>query len=197
MFLSLLSLFIIISAILVIMSVNPVHSVFFLILVFLNSAFLLASYEIEYLSLLLVLVYVGAIAILFLFVVMMLDVDLKSSKDSDTSFSFPLGIFLGMIFFLEVLFNFLNHFNVDVYKGLEEFTYINWLTLSNQASDIVLLAKVLYTTYFLYFLLAGILLLVAMIGAIVLTINFQHKAKHQLIFKQLGRSKENSIYLAK
>ena len=196
MFLSLLSLFIIISAILVIMSVNPVHSVFFLILVFLNSAFLLVSYEIEYLSLLLVLVYVGAIAILFLFVVMMLDVDLKSSK-SDTSFSFPLGIFLGMIFFLEVLFNFLTHFNVDLYKGLEEFTYINWLTLSNQASDIVLLAKVLYTTYFIYFLLAGILLLVAMIGAIVLTINFQHKAKHQLIFKQLARSKENSIYLAK
>ena len=197
MSLSVLSLFIIISAILVIMSVNPVHSVFFLILVFLNSAFLLASYEIEYLSLLLVLVYVGAIAILFLFVVMMLDVDLKSGNQSDNSFSFPLGIFLGMVFFLEVLFHFLSHFNYGSEEVIGDFSYINWVSLSNQCSDLVVLAKVLYTTYFLYFLLAGIILLVAMIGAIVLTINFQHKAKHQLIFKQLARSKENSIYLVK
>jgi NADH-quinone oxidoreductase subunit J len=96
-----LSFLLVISAILVISAQNPVHSVFFLILVFLTSAIFLFLLEVEFISLLFVLVYVGAIAVLFLFVVMMLDIKVTRAEN-DFFIYIPMGIFLGLIFFLEV-----------------------------------------------------------------------------------------------
>ena len=95
-----LSIVLIFSAILVISAQNPVHSVFFLVLVFLTSAFLLFLLEIEFVSLLFVLVYVGAIAVLFLFVVMMLDIKV-TKQEKDFMIYLPMGSFLGLIFFLD------------------------------------------------------------------------------------------------
>lgn len=190
-----LSLLLIMSAILVISAQNPVHSVFFLVLVFLTSAFLLFFLEIEFLSLLFVLVYVGAIAVLFLFVVMMLDIKI-TKHEKDFLVYLPMGSFLGIVFFLEVFLTLQDSF-VSLEPVAYREIYINWLGSIDNITNIEVLGQLLYTYYFVYFLIAGIILLVAMVGAIVLTLNFTQKAKHQFVFKQILREKKNSIYLIK
>ena len=195
MLFSSLSLLLIISAILVISAQNPVHSVFFLVLVFLTSAFLLFLLEIEFISLLFVLVYVGAIAILFLFVVMMLDIKITKHEKDFLVYS-PLGTFLGVIFFLEIFLTLQeNSVPFSPLDGRE--IYIDWFAFMDNLTNLEVLGQLLYTYYFFYFLIAGIILLVAMVGAIVLTLNFTQKAKHQFVFKQILREKKNSIYLVK
>lgn len=190
-----LSFLLILSAVLVISAQNPVHSVFFLVLVFLTSAFLLFLLEIEFISLLFVLVYVGAIAVLFLFVVMMLDIKI-TKYEKDFLMYVPLGSFLGMIFFLEVFLTLQESFiSLDINESRE--IYTNWLLSIDSLTNIEVLGQLLYTYYFFYFLIAGIILLLAMVGAIVLTLNFTQKAKHQFVFKQILREKRNSIYLVK
>lgn len=189
-FLSFLLLF---SALLVISAQNPVHSVFFLILVFLISAIFLFLCEVEFVSLLFVLVYVGAIAVLFLFVVMMLEIKVTKSEN-DLFVIAPLGIFLGLIFFFEVFLSLHESF-VPFFPSNE--IYLNWLSSLDSLSNLEVLGQLLYTYYFFYFLIAGIILLVAMVGAIVLTLNFKQKAKHQFVFKQILREKKNSIYYIK
>lgn len=190
-----LSFLLIFSAILVISAQNPVHSVFFLVLVFLTSAFLLFLLEIEFISLLFVLVYVGAIAVLFLFVVMMLDIKITKSE-KDFLVYLPMGSFLGVIFFLEVFLTLQENF-VSFLPMASREIYTNWLISIDSLSNIEVLGQLLYTYYFFYFLVAGIILLVAMVGAIVLTLSFTQKAKHQFVFKQILREKKNSIYLIK
>lgn len=190
-----LSFLLIFSAILVISAQNPVHSVFFLVLVFLTSAFLLFLLEIEFISLLFVLVYVGAIAVLFLFVVMMLDIKITKSE-KDFLVYLPMGSFLGVIFFLEVFLTLQENF-VSFLPMASQEIYTNWLISIDSLSNIEVLGQLLYTYYFFYFLVAGIILLVAMVGAIVLTLSFTQKAKHQFVFKQILREKKNSIYLIK
>lgn len=190
-----LSFLLILSAVLVISAQNPVHSVFFLVLVFLTSAFLLFLLEIEFISLLFVLVYVGAIAVLFLFVVMMLDIKI-TKYEKDFLMYIPLGSFLGIIFFLEVFLTLQESFiSWDMHESRE--IYTNWLLSVDNLTNIEVLGQLLYTYYFFYFLIAGIILLLAMVGAIVLTLNFTQKAKHQFVFKQILREKKNSIYLVK
>lgn len=190
-----LSFLLIFSAILVISAQNPIHSVFFLVLVFLTSALLLFLLEIEFVSLLFVLVYVGAIAVLFLFVVMMLDIKV-TKYENDFLIYLPIGSFLGIIFFLEVFLTF--HENFVPFSPLTtRELYVNWLDSMDSLSNLEVLGQLLYTYYFFYFLIAGIILLLAMIGAIVLTLNFTQKAKHQFVFKQILREKRNSIYLIK
>ena len=195
MLFSSLSLLLIISAILVISAQNPVHSVFFLVLVFLTSAFLLFLLEIEFISLLFVLVYVGAIAILFLFVVMMLDIKITKHEKDFLVYS-PLGSFLGVIFFLEIFLT-LQENSVPFSPLMGREIYTDWFAFMDNLTNIEVLGQLLYTYYFFYFLVAGIILLVAMVGAIVLTLNFTQKAKHQFVFKQILREKKNSIYLVK
>lgn len=195
MLFSSLSFLLIISAILVISAQNPVHSVFFLVLVFLTSAFLLFLLEIEFISLLFVLVYVGAIAILFLFVVMMLDIKIAKHEKDFLVYS-PLGSFLGVIFFLEIFLS-LQENSVPFSPLQAREIYTDWFVLMDNLTNIEVLGQLLYTYYFFYFLVAGIILLVAMVGAIVLTLNFTQKAKHQFVFKQILREKKNSIYLIK
>ena len=185
----------IISGLMVIRSENPVHSVLFLILVFFNTSGLLLLLEVEFLAMLFIIVYVGAIAVLFLFVVMMLNI--KVTQNTRELFQYlPIGGLIGGIFLLELFIvvrgDFVPLLDSDAIGG-----YLDWSTKIVQISNIEVIGQIMYTHYFAWFLIAGFILLVSMIGAIVLTINFQHKAKHQLIFKQLARSKENSIYLAK
>ena len=190
-----LSFILLISAILVISAQNPVHSVFFLVLVFLISAFLLFLLEIEFISLLLILVYVGAIAVLFLFVVMMLDIKITKSEQ-DFLVYLPMGALLGVIFFLEVFLTFQENF-VSFLPINSRNIYTNWLSIVDNITNLEVLGQLLYTYYFFFFLIAGIILLVAMVGAIVLTLHFTQKAKHQFVFKQILREKRNSIYLIK
>jgi NADH:ubiquinone oxidoreductase subunit 6 (subunit J) len=195
MLFSFLSLLLIGSAILVISAQNPVHSVFFLVLVFLTSSFLLFFLEIEFISLLFILVYVGAIAVLFLFVVMMLDIKITKSE-SNFFFLVPLGIFFGVIFFSEVFLTLQHDFPPYLPSSSREI-YFDWVNFVDQLTNLDVLGQLLYTYYFFYFLIAGIILLVAMVGAIVLTLQFTQKAKHQFVFKQILREKKNSIYAVK
>lgn len=190
-----LSFLLVLSAILVISAQNPVHSVFFLILVFLTSAIFLFLLEVEFISLLFVLVYVGAIAVLFLFVVMMLDIKVTRAEN-DFFVYVPMGIFLGLIFFLEVFMTLHENF-VPISPLDSQQIYTNWILNLDTISNIEVLGQLIYTYYFFYFLIAGIILLVAMVGAIVLTLNFKQKAKHQFVFKQILREKKNSIYFIK
>jgi len=190
-----LSFLLIFSAILVISAQNPVHSVFFLVLVFFTSAFLLFLLEIEFISLLFVLVYVGAIAVLFLFVVMMLDIKI-TKYEKDLLFYLPIGGFLGIIFLLEVFLS-LQENLVPLLPSSGREIYTNWLVLIDSLTNLDVLGQILYTYYFFYFLIAGIILLLAMVGAIVLTLNFTQKARHQFVFRQILREKKNSMYLIK
>jgi NADH-quinone oxidoreductase subunit J len=173
---------------------NPVHSVLFLILTFLGVSGLLLLSELDFLPLMFIIIYVGAIAVLFLFVVMMLDI--KISEIKGDSFKYlPLGSFLGFIFCFEVLINTSQSIAIST-NDLDFFLYdINWLTKIDYISNIKALGQLLYTHYFLYFLESGIILLVAMVGAIVLTLEFEKKPVHkQFIFRQLSRDPNKSIH---
>ena len=145
----LLSIVLIISAILVISAQNPVHSVFFLVLVFLTSAFSLFLLEIEFVSLLFVLVYVGAIAVLFLFVVMMLDIKV-TKQEKDFMIYLPMGSFLGLIFFLEIFLTLQENFVPFLPLSGREL-YINWLNCIDSLTNIKVLGQLLYTYYFPFF----------------------------------------------
>jgi len=195
MLFSFLGFLLVFSAILVISAQNPVHSVFFLVLVFFTSAFLLFLLEVEFVSLLFVLVYVGAIAVLFLFVVMMLDIKI-TKYEKDLLFYIPIGGFLGVIFFLEVFLS-LQENLVPFLPSSGREIYTDWLSVVDSMTNLNVLGQILYTYYFFYFLIAGIILLLAMVGAIVLTLNFTQKAKHQFVFRQILREKKNSMYLVK
>jgi NADH-quinone oxidoreductase subunit J len=194
-----LSMLLLISSFFVISSKNPIHSVLYLILVFVNSALLLFLIEIEFLPLMLILVYVGAITILFLFVVMMLDVKISNENtNSFLSFLFMLlliSTFLGLISSYDSSISIIKKtsFLVDFYESP---LYIDWLSFINRKSDLEVLGNILYTYYFLYFLIAGIILLVALVGAIVLTLQTSKRnKKSQVVFKQVLRKKKNSVYL--
>nr|YP_009579086.1 NADH dehydrogenase subunit 6 [Vischeria stellata]QBK36839.1 NADH dehydrogenase subunit 6 [Vischeria stellata] len=193
MLFNILSIIMVLSSILVIKSENSVHSVFFLVLVFLTSALILFLIEIEFISLLFILVYVGAIAVLFLFVVMMLDIKI-SMFDKDYMIYLPLGLFLGFIFFFEIYLSLYQNFFPSV-NIVTSHIYTNWILSVDNISNIETLGQLLYTYYFFYFLIAGIILLIPMIGAIVLTLNFSFKSKVQFEFAQILRHKKNSVYI--
>jgi len=163
----------------VFLSANPMHSVLFLILTFCCSACILFLFTIDFLSLIFIMVYVGAVAILFLFVVMMLDV--KSSLLDPTANS-PLIIGLGFFFFLQAFF-FINRV-----FGLGEIKKFAFEKNIDAIHNIDSLGQLLYNYFLSCFLIAGIVLLVALIGAIILTLNFNSNRKNQLISRQLSRS---------
>ena len=142
----------------VISSRNPVHSVLFLILAFFNSAGLFVLLGAEFLAMLLVVVYVGAVAVLFLFVVMMLDINFAELRDGFQRYM-PLGLGVGGILLAEILFVFFNR--EEMLKNMN---------LVSEVSNTRALGRVLYTDYIYLFQVAGLILLVAMIGAITLTL---------------------------
>src|SRR5271170_345921 len=176
------------SAVMVIASKNPVHSVLFLILAFVNAAGLFVLMGAEFLAMILIIVYVGAVAVLFLFVVMMLDVDFAELRQGFLNY-LPVGGVIALIFLAELLLV-LGAWAVGPGVATTITSPIpNLDTLSNTAA----LGQVLYTRYVYYFEAAGLVLLVAMIGAIVLTLRHKPNVKRQNIADQVARTKATAI----
>lgn len=186
----LFSIFTLISSLMVIGLSNAVHSVLFLIIVFCNVAGLLLLFGAEFLSFMLLIVYVGAIAVLFLFVVMMLNIKISTTEINKYSI-LPIGILVFFILF--------NQLSVSIYEfdllqtQQNELKLITWALENNNISNIEAVGKVLYTNYSLLFLICGFILLVAMIGAIVLTMHQRIDVKKQKIEVQLARSPGNVV----
>jgi NADH-quinone oxidoreductase subunit J len=180
------------SATMVVKAENPVHSVLSLILTFLSCSAILLILEAEFLAIMFIVVYVGAIAVLFLFVVMMLDIKQKKNSSSFNWLSL-FGIFLCSIIFSEIFMVIETNFKV-----IGEFSniYISPSTtlIIDPLANLEALGQLLYTHYFIYFLLAGLILLVAMIGAIVLTMQLNRKVRRQVIFKQVARNFKNATF---
>ena len=182
------------SAIMVISSRNPVHSVLFLILSFCGSSGLLILLEAEFMAMIFIVAYVGAIAVLFLFVVMMLNI--KISEVIDEIYQYlPVGGLIGIIFLLEVFIIVDNDFVPLLSDGNMPSAYVDWSGQIDDVTNLSSLGQVLYTHYALAFLMAGIILLVAMIGAIVLTMQIRTTVRRQHIFQQVSRDADNAIYL--
>ncbi len=173
------------AGLMVISSRNPVHSVLFLILAFFNSAGLFVLLGAEFLAMLLVVVYVGAVAVLFLFVVMMLDINFAELREGFQRYM-PLGLGVGGILLTEILFVFFNR---------EEMP--ENVNLVSEVSNTRALGRVLYTDYIYLFQVAGLLLLVAMIGAITLTLRRRENVRKQLISAQNDRTREETIQVVK
>lgn len=186
----LFSSFVILSSLMVISLSNAVHSVLFLILVFCNVACLLLIIGAEFISFMLLIVYVGAIAVLFLFVVMMLNIKTKITNIDNFSI-LPIGILIFIILFNQFS---LSIHEFDLLKFQEKnFTLFSWILENNTFSNIKVVGEVLYTYYSLLFLICGLILLVAMIGAIVLTMHQRIDINKQKIEIQLARNFGNVI----
>ncbi|TCD14448.1 NADH-quinone oxidoreductase subunit J [Oricola cellulosilytica] len=177
------------SAFMVIAARNPVHSVLYLILTFFNAAALFLLTGAEFLAMILLVVYVGAVAVLFLFVVMMLDVDFASMKRGALEYA-PIGAVVGIILAAELLIV-LAGAAFDVEKPAQTaLPAPNPVVRHNTAA----LGDILYTDYIFFFQIAGIVLLVAMIGAIVLTLRPQRAGvKRQNMSQQVARTPETAI----
>ena len=174
---------------------NTVYSVLFLVISFLSSSCLLFLLKCEFISLIFILIYVGAIAILFLFVVMMIDLkDYNLKKDVLKYFTF--GLFFGVVFLLEIFLVIEDTFTLNSYNNsiIDNF-YVNWYDKLDIFTEINLLGQVIYTKFVLQFLIAGNVLLLATLAAVVLTINTDQKNtyKTQVIFKQLSRNYKNVL----
>ncbi len=164
----------------VVSSRNPVHSVLFLILAFINAAVLFLMAGAEFLAMVLVIVYVGAVAVLFLFVVMMLDVDFSELREGVQRYA-PVGGAVGLVLFIELAFVVVGWTVAPAAGGLR------LLPMPADVTNTVALGSVLYTNYIFLFQLAGAILLVAMIGAIVLTLRDRRRGKTQDIDAQHAR----------
>ena len=185
------------SGLMVVTSRNPVHSVLFLILAFFNAAGLFILLQAEFLAMLLVVVYVGAVAVLFLFVVMMLDINFVELREGFQKYR-TLGIVIGIILLAEL---FTTFFQLAGDSGaLPETTGVHNTELGGITTGVhntAQLGRVLYTEYVYLFQLAGLILLVAMIGAIALTLRSRPGVKRQSISDQNSRRREDTVRLAK
>ena len=181
------------SALLVVISKNPVHSVLFLILAFFNAAGLFILLGAEFVAMILVIVYVGAVAVLFLFVVMMLDINFRELRKGMNTY-LPFGIFLGAVVFIELAF----------------LVFESWASSSGASQAIAAptpapahisntraLGQLLYTHYLYAFQVAGLILLVAMVGAIVLTLRQRVGVRRQRAAVQVARRREEVLVIAK
>ncbi|HEX3808892.1 MAG TPA: NADH-quinone oxidoreductase subunit J [Rhizomicrobium sp.] len=184
----LFSAVLIISALMVVASRNPVHSVLFLILAFFNAAGLFVLLGAEFLAMILVVVYVGAVAVLFLFVVMMLDIDFAELKRGAQDY-FLLGAGVGLLLLLELIgIAVIWHFAPASHSALVSATPAH---MTNTEA----LGHILYTDYVYYFEIAGLVLLVAMIGAIVLTLRHRPGVRRQSIRAQNARDPAEAMHL--
>ncbi len=174
------------SAFMVIAARNPVHSVLFLILAFVNAAGLFVLLGAEFLAMILVVVYVGAVAVLFLFVVMMLDVDFAQLRQGFLQY-LPVGVAIGIVFLIELFFVVVA--NVAG-PGMPRTVAA---PIPAGITNTEALGLVLYTRYVYFFQAAGMVLLVSMIGAIVLTLRHKPNVRRQNIAAQVARTKETSI----
>ena len=180
----------VISAIMVTVSKNTVHSVFFLILDFISISCLFIMIGAEFLGMIMLIVYVGAVAVLFLFVVMMLNVAQQKNQwfnSKENSGHIPIGLIISTIIFFELI------IVVGGWKYKPELSDPNTTQLSNEISNTHSLGQVLYTDYIHVFQISGMILLVAMIGAIVLTFRRRVGVKTQSYLKQISRERSEGI----
>jgi NADH-quinone oxidoreductase subunit J len=178
------------SAVMVIVSRNPVHSVLYLILAFVNASGLFVLMGAEFLGMVLIFVYVGAVATLFLFVIMMLDVDFTELREGFLEY-LPIGLVIGGVFLAELLLVGGGWvINAGVAKAITA-------AIPSNVNNTEALGLVLYTRYIYYFQLAGMVLLVAMIGAIVLTLRHKASVKRQDINVQNARTPELAMSVRK
>lgn len=183
------SSFALISTIMVITLSNAVHSVLFLIIVFCNVASLLLILGTEFFSFMFLIVYVGAIAVLFLFVVMMLNIKTNTIKINISSL-LPMGIII-FIILINIITNLLD--NQFVLIKQVPITYITWIKENNYLTNVEIIGKFFYTKFCILFIICGLVLLVAMIGAIVLTMHQRPITKKQQISVQLLRDPLGSL----
>lgn len=186
----LFSVMTVVSGLMVITSKNSVHSVFFLILAFFNAAALFVLIGSEYIAMTLVIVYVGAVAVLFLFVVMMLDVNFAELRQGFQKY-LPMGLLTAGI----VLFELLVVFYVSLNSPQSVAAARN--PVSNEITNTHAIGAVMYTDYFLPFQMSGIVLLIAMIGAITLTLRKRPGVRRQNISEQVNRKREDAIEIVK
>src|SRR5271163_228170 len=180
------------SAVMVVTSKNPVHSVLFLILAFVNAAGLFVLLGAEFLAMILIVVYVGAVAVLFLFVVMMLDVDFAELRQGVLNY-LPVGSVIGFILLFELLTVIFAWFiGPEAGKAIT-----SPIPPASAINNTQALGLVLYTRYVYYFQAAGVILLVAMVGAIVLTLQHKPQVKRQNIAGQVARNRASAIEIVK
>jgi NADH-quinone oxidoreductase subunit J len=172
------------SAFMVIAARNPVHSVLFLILAFVNAAGLFVMMGAEFLAMILIIVYVGAVAVLFLFVVMMLDVDFAELKQGALQY-LPVGALIGGIFLAELLFVVVAW---TIGPGVPH-AITAPIPPPTEVHNTLAIGLVLYTRYVYFFEVAGLVLLVAMVGAIVLTLRHRERVRRQVIAEQVARDR--------
>tara|TARA_A100001011_G_C14302761_1_gene841623 strand:- start:2496 stop:3125 length:630 start_codon:yes stop_codon:yes gene_type:complete len=180
----------IISAIMVTVSKNTVHSVFFLILDFISISCLFIMIGAEFLGMIMLIVYVGAVAVLFLFVVMMLNVAQQKNQwflSTSSSRHIPMGLIISTIIFFELI------IVIGGWKYKPNLFENTNLTLTDTLSNTHSLGQILYTDYIFIFQVSGMILLVAMIGAIVLTFRQREGVKKQNYIKQISRERSDSI----
>ncbi|MDH3703693.1 MAG: NADH-quinone oxidoreductase subunit J [Alphaproteobacteria bacterium] len=178
------------AGVMVVSSRNPVHSVLFLILAFFSSAALFVLMGAEFLAMILIVVYVGAVAVLFLFVVMMLDINFAELRQGFLQY-LPIGALVGLILLAELILIF------GSWAFAPEVTSAAPVPPVDQISNTHALGKLLYTRYFYLFQAAGMILLVAMLGAIVLTLRHRPGVRRQKISDQVARRREDSIEVVK
>jgi NADH-quinone oxidoreductase subunit J len=184
----------VIAAIMVTRSKNTVHGVFFLILDFISVSCLFIMIGAEFLGMIMLIVYVGAVAVLFLFVVMMLNVNIKETtleKVKEFRGVKPIGILVGVVIFLELI------VVIGGWKFKENVLITSSLVVNQDLTNTESLGNILYTDYVYLFQISGLILLVAMIGAIVLTYRKKEGIKRQNVFSQISREKRDSVTLAK
>ena len=186
------SLIAIVSAIMVTVSKNTVHSVFFLILDFISISTLFIMIGAEFLGMIMLIVYVGAVAVLFLFVVMMLNVSQQKNQwfsSRDSSNHIPTGIIISVIIFFELI------IVIGGWKYKPDLVSAMSLSVDKEISNTHAIGYVLYTDYIHIFQLSGMVLLVAMIGAIVLTFRQRSGVKRQSYFSQISRERSDGVEL--
>jgi NADH-quinone oxidoreductase subunit J len=186
------SVMLLLAAVAVVTAKNPVHSVFFLILAFFNAAGLFVLLGAEYLAMTLIVVYVGAVAVLFLFVVMMLNINFERFRAGFIAY-LPVGVFVAVTLFLEI--------DALLYESLIKPVPLAAVGAAApdaaQVTNTAAIGAELYTHYVLLFQLCGVILLVAMIGAIVLTLRHRIGTRRQNISKQVARDPRETVKLVK
>ena len=180
----------VVSAIMVTVSKNTVHSVFFLILDFISISCLFIMIGAEFLGMIMLIVYVGAVAVLFLFVVMMLNVAQQKNQwfvSKDSSRHIPIGLLISVIIFFELI------IVIGGWKYKPDLFNSTKSSLENGVSNTLSLGQVLYTDYIHVFQISGMILLIAMIGAIVLTFRQREGVKKQSYLKQISRERTEGV----
>lgn len=179
-------------AVMVIASKNPVHSVLFLILTFFNAAGLFLLLHAEFIAMVLVIVYVGAVAVLFLFVVMMLNINIAEIKQGFLRY-LPIAVLLGVVLMAELILVFGAFQITDVATSNTEMPLKNFDIMTNTH----IIGSVLYTDYFMHFQIAGMILLLAMVGAIILTLRHRPGVRRQKIHEQNNRDPNETLVVVK